>query len=137
MARHIFQGSLSPSLNFATKKVWMIELSCVNVIQYCMMIGWTYLESSSFILFASNLKQLVIEIPEGICSKLYFYAHFTRASQQKVKTHIISQKCLFQDRSSSLGNLRIVFLIGEVVFPPTPILGCLSQDLCQRDLQYL
>ena len=30
-----------------------------------------------------------------------------------------------------------LFLIGEVVFPPTPILGCLSQDSCQQDLQYL
>ena len=30
-----------------------------------------------------------------------------------------------------------LFLIGEVVSPPTPIFGCLSQDLCRRDLQYL
>ena len=113
-------------LNFARQsQVWM------DVIQCCMMISWTYLESSSFILFASNLKWLVTEIPEGICSELYFYAHFTRALRKKVKAHVISQKCLFQDRSSSLENLRIMFLIGEVVSPPTPILGCLSQDSCQ------
>jgi hypothetical protein len=44
-----------------------------------MMIGWPYLALSSFILSASNLKWLVIEIPEGIFSQLYFYAYFTRA----------------------------------------------------------
>ena len=85
-------------LNFARQsQVWM------DVIQCCMMIGWTYLESSSFILFASNLKWLVTKIPEGIFSQLYFYAHFTRALRKKVKALVISQKCLFFDRSSSPG----------------------------------
>ena len=106
-----------PHLNFARQnQVWM------DVIKCCRINCWTYLGSSSFILFASNLEWLVTIIPEGIFSQLCFYAHFTRVSQQKVKTHIISQKCLFQDRSSSLGNLRIVFQIGEVVisrFMPT------------------
>jgi hypothetical protein len=60
-----------------------------------MMIGWTYLASSSFILFASNLEWLVTKIPEEIFSQLYFYAHFTRALQQKVEAHVITQKCLF------------------------------------------
>jgi len=45
-----------------------------------------------------------------------------------VKTCVISQKCLFWDKSSSLGNLWISFLIGEVVSPPTPTSGYLSQD---------
>ena len=121
-----FREAQPPGLNFARQSQVQMD-----VIQCYMMIGWTYLESSSFILFASNLKSLVTKIPEGICSELYFYAHFTRALRKKVKAHVISQKCLFQDRSSSLENLRIVFLIGEVVFPPTPILGCLSQDSCQ------
>jgi hypothetical protein len=31
-----------------------------------MIIGWTYLVSSSFILFASNLEWLVTKIPEGV-----------------------------------------------------------------------
>ena len=30
-----------------------------------------------------------------------------------------------------------LFLIVEVVSPPTPIFGYPSQDLCQQDLQYL
>ena len=30
-----------------------------------------------------------------------------------------------------------LFLIGEVVSPLTPTFGWLSQDSCQRDLQYL
>ena len=115
-----------PHLNFARQnQVWM------DVIQCCMMIGWTYLESSSFILFASNLEWLVTIIPKEIFSQLCFYAYFIRVSQQKVKTHIIFQKCLFQDRSSSLGNLRIASLISEVVSPPTPTFVYLSQDSCQ------
>jgi hypothetical protein len=60
-----------------------------------MMIGWTYLASSSFVLFASNLGWLVTKIFEGIFSQLYLYTQFTRASQQKVPTHDISQKSLF------------------------------------------
>ena len=74
-----------PHLNFARQnQVWM------DVIQCCMMIGWTYLALSSFILFASNLEWLVTKIPEGIFSQLYFYAHFTKASQQKVRAHVKS-----------------------------------------------
>jgi hypothetical protein len=46
-----------------------------------MMIGWTYLESPSFILVALNLEWLVIKIPEGIVSELYFYTHYIRSSQ--------------------------------------------------------
>ena len=64
-----------PQLEFCRKnQVWM------DVIQCCMMIGWTYLESSSFIFFASNLEWLVIKISEEIFSQIYLYAHFTRAS---------------------------------------------------------
>ena len=88
-------------MNFARQnQVWM------DVIQCCMVIGWTYLESSFFILFATNPEWLVTKIPDGIFSQLYFYAYFTRVSQQKVKTHIIFQKCLLEDKSLSLGNLR-------------------------------
>jgi hypothetical protein len=45
-----------------------------------MIIGWTYLGSSSFILSALNLKWLVTTIPKGIFSH-YFYAHFIRAKR--------------------------------------------------------
>ena len=112
-----------PCLNFARQsQVWM------DVIQCCMMIGWTYLESSSFILFASILEWLVTKIPKGIFSQLCFCAHFTRALQKKMKAHVISQKCLLQDKSLSLGNLRIVLQVGEVVSPPTLVFMYLSQD---------
>jgi hypothetical protein len=60
-----------------------------------MMIGWTYLALSSFVLFASNLEWLVTKILKEIFSQLYYYAHFTRALQQKVEAHVISRKCLF------------------------------------------
>ena len=97
-----FKEAHSPGLNFVRQsQVWM------DVIQCCMMIGWTYHESSSFILFASNQESLVTKIPKGIFSQLCFYAHFTRALQQKLKAHVISRKCLLQDKSLSLGNLLI------------------------------
>ena len=44
-----------------------------------MMIGWTYLESSSFVLFASNLEWLVIIIPEGIFFIIMFLCSFHKA----------------------------------------------------------
>jgi hypothetical protein len=46
-----------------------------------MMIGWTYLDSSPFILFASNIEWLVTKIPKEIFLQLYFYAHFTRVKR--------------------------------------------------------
>ena len=56
-----------PGLEFLQKnQVWK------DVIKYCMIIGWTYLASSSFILFASNKEWLVTKIPEGIFSQLYY-----------------------------------------------------------------
>ena len=100
----------------------------MDVIKCCMIIGWTYRASSFFILFASNLKWLVAKIPEGIFSQLYFYAHFTRASKQKGESSCYLPKVLVLDKSSSLGNLRIMFLNGEVVSPPTPTFVYLSQD---------
>ena len=80
------------------------------MIQHCMIIGWTYLESSSFILFTSNLKWLVIKMPEGIFSQLCFYAYFTRVSQQKVKTHylpkvlVLGQKLVLGKPSNCVSN---------------------------------
>jgi hypothetical protein len=53
------------------------------MIQCCTMIGWTYLVSSSFILFALNLEWLVTKILEGIFLQLYFYTH----KDKKVKAH--------------------------------------------------
>jgi hypothetical protein len=70
----IFREAQSPYLNFARQnQVWM------DVIQCCLMIGWTYLALSSFVLFASNMQWLVTKVPEGIFSQLYCCAHFTRA----------------------------------------------------------
>ena len=71
MAWNVFREVYPPAWILQQNQVWMIELSCVNVIQCCMIIGWTYLTSSSFILFASNLEWLVTKIPEGIFSQLY------------------------------------------------------------------
>ena len=76
----------------------------MDVIQCCMMIGWTYLESSSFILFASNLKRLVTEISEGICSELYFYAQFTWALQKRSKSSCYLPKVLVLGHKLVLGK---------------------------------
>ena len=41
-----------------------------------MMIGWTYLESSSFVFFASNLEWLVTIILEAIFFTIMFLCSF-------------------------------------------------------------
>jgi hypothetical protein len=55
--------------------------------------------------FCSNLEWLVTKIPKGIFSQLYFYAHFTRVLQQKVKAHAIFRSACFRTKSLSLENL--------------------------------
>ena len=84
-------------------QVWM------DVIKCCMIIGWTYLASSSFILFALNLEWLVTKIPEGIFSQLYFYAHFTWALWKKnscylPKVLVLGQKFILGKPSNCVSN---------------------------------
>ena len=69
--------------------------------------------------------------------RIIFLCSLHKGITEKSKSSCYLPKVLVLGRSSSLGNLWIVFLISEVVSPPTPILGCLSQDSCQSDLQYL
>ena len=107
-------------LNLARQsQVW------TDVIQCCMMIGWTYLESSSFILFASNLEWLVTKIPKEIFSQLYFQAYFTRVLQQKVKTHYLL-KVLVLGQELILGKPFNCTQVGEVVSLPTSTFVYLS-----------
>ena len=44
----------------------------------------------------------------------------SQGQYKKVKAHVISHKSLFWGKSLSLGNLRIVLQVGEMVSPPTP-----------------
>ena len=52
-----------------------------------------------------------------------------------MKERVISRKCLFKDKSSSLENLCILFYVGDVVSPPTPIFNNLSVKLMPRHLK--
>ena len=79
-------------------QVWM------DVIKCCMIIGWTNLESSSFILFTSDLEWLVTKIPKGIFSQIYFYAHFTKASEQKSESSCYLSKVLVLGQKLVLGK---------------------------------
>ena len=76
----------------------------MDVLKCCMINGWTYLGSSSFILFASNLEWLVTKIPEGIFLQIYFYAHFTKASQQKGESSCYLPKVLVLGQKLVLGK---------------------------------
>ena len=40
---------------------------------------------------------------------IIFLCSLHKGIMEKIKAHVISQKCLFWDKSSSFGNLRIVF----------------------------
>ena len=108
-----FREAHPPGLNFARQsQVWM------DVIQCCMMIGWAYLESSSFILFASNLKWLVTEIPEGLCLELYFYAHFIRALRKKSKSSCYLPKMLVLGRHFNLSTMLNLKAFGSTINTP-------------------
>ena len=80
----------------------------MDVIKCCMIIGWTYLVLSSLILFASDLEWLVTKITRRNIFIIIFLCSFHKGiTTKKVKAHVISRKCLLQDKSSSLGNLLI------------------------------
>jgi hypothetical protein len=98
------------------------------MIQCCIMIGWTYLESSSFILFALSLEWLVTKIPKGIFCSYIFLCSIHKDIKAKGESSCYLSKVLALGQSSSLGNLLIALLIGEVVSPPTPTFMYLSQD---------
>ena len=95
-----------PQLEFCRKnQVWM------DVIQCCMMIGWTYLESSSFILFASNLEWLVTIIPEGIFFIIMFLCTFHKSittegenSYYLLKVLVLGQKLVLGKPSNRVSN---------------------------------
>jgi hypothetical protein len=129
MWHKIFQRSSSRTLEFCKAESSLDDRTLMCECDSVLHDNW--LDVSYVVIlhsFSSNLEWLVTKIPEGIFSQLYFYAHFIRISQQKMKTHVISQKCLFKDKSSSLGNLRIVFLVGEVVSLPTSTFMYPTQD---------
>ena len=97
--QEMFLEKSIPYLEFCRKnQVWM------DVIQCCMMISWTYLALSSLILFASNLEWLVTKIPKGIFSQIYFYAHFTKASEQKSESSGYLSKVLVLGQELVLGK---------------------------------
>ena len=76
----------------------------MDVIQCCMMIGWTYLESSSFNLFASNLEQLVIIIPEGIFFTIMFLCSFHKGITAEGENSYYLPKVLILGQKLVLGK---------------------------------
>jgi hypothetical protein len=112
-----------PHLNFAWQnQIWM------DVIQCCMIIGWTYLASSSFILFTSNLEWLVTKIPKEIFLQLYFYAHFTKdITTKRWKLTLSPESACFRQKLI-LGKPSNCAQVGKVVSPSTLTFMYLSQD---------
>ena len=85
----IFQRSSSPTLEFCKAK------SSLDGCDSMLHDGW--LDIPGFVIlhsFCFKPGMVSDKNTEGIFSQLCFYAHFTRALQQKVKAHVISQKCL-------------------------------------------
>ena len=119
----IFQRSPSPGLNFARQsQVWM------DVIKCCMIIGWTYLESSSFILFASNLEWLVTKRPEGIFFTIMFLCSLHKGIIAKGESPRYLPKVLALGQKLILGKPSNCTQVSEVVYPPTSTFVYLSQD---------
>ena len=130
--QEMFLEKSIPQLEFCRKnQVWM------DVIQCCMMIGWAYLALSSLILFASNLEWLVTKIPERIFSQLYFYAHFTRASQQKGESSCYLPKVLVLGQKLVLGKPLNCVSSWWSGFSSNTNLWVPILRFTQRDLQYL
>ena len=77
-----------------------------------MMIGWTYLESSSFVLFASNLEWLVTIIPEGIFFTIMFLCSFHKGITAEDENSYYLLKVLALGQKLILGKLLIALLIG-------------------------
>ena len=118
-----FREAHPPGLIFARQsQVWM------DVIQCCMMVGWTYLALSSFILFASNLEWLVTKIPKGIFSQLCFYVHFIKGITAKSESSCYLSKVLALGQNLVLGKSSNCTQVGEVVSPLIPTSRYLSQD---------
>ena len=106
----------------------MIELSCVNVIQCCMIIGWTYLTSSSFILFSSNIEWLVTKNARRNIFIIMFICSLHKGITAKSESSCYLLKVLVLGQKLVLGKPSNCTQIGEVVFPPTSTFVYLSQD---------
>jgi hypothetical protein len=116
----IFKRSPYPKLEFCRTEL--------NLDGYDLMLHDDWLDIPCIVIlrpFAPSLEWLVTKIPEGIFLQLYFYAHFIRA---KCESSCYLSIVLALEHKLVLRKPRIVFLIGEVVSPPTPIFGYLSQD---------
>ena len=109
MAWNVFREVYRPAWILKQNQVWMIELSCVNVIQCCIMIGWTYLVSSSLVLFASNLEWLVTQIHEGIFSQLYFMLISQGHYSKRWKLMLSSESVTFRTKPHPWKTFELCF----------------------------
>ena len=122
---NFFREAHPPGLKFANQsQVWM------DVIQCCMMIGWTYLESSSFVLFASNLEWLVTKSTRRNIFTIIFLCSLHKGITAQGESSCYLPKVLALGQQLVLGKPSNCTQICEVVSPPTPTFGCLSQNSC-------
>ena len=128
----IFQRSSSPTLEFCKAKSSLD--GCDSMLHDDWLdIPWVIIVHS----FCFKPKMVSDRNTRGNMFRIIFLCSLHKGITEKSKSSCYLSKVLVLGQSSSLGNLRIVFQIGEVVSPPTPTLVCLSQYSCQRDLQYL
>ena len=88
----------------------------IHVIQCCIMIGWTYLVLSSFVLFFSKPEMVRDKNTQRNIFTIISLCSLHRGIMAKDK-HLcyFPQSACFRTKSSSLGKLQIVIQDGEVV----------------------
>jgi hypothetical protein len=120
MARNVFfYESLSPKLEFCKNQDWM------NVIECCMMIGWTYLVFVIPSFFLLQPGRVSDKNTRRNISQLYLYARFARALQQEGEHSCYDLRVLvLGHKACPWETFKMCF--GEVVSLPTPTYEHLS-----------
>ena len=79
------------------------------MIQRCMIIGWTYLESSSFILFASNLEWLVTKNAQRNIFTTMFLCLFHKGITAEGENSLSSKSACFRTEARPWETLELCF----------------------------
>ena len=118
----IFQRNPSPRLEFCKEsQVWM------DVIQCCMMIGWTYLESSSHSFFAIKPGMVSDQNTQRNIFIIIFLFLFHKGITVEGENSYYLLKVLALGQKLILGKPSNCTQVGEVS-PPTSTFVYLSQD---------
>ena len=112
-----------PHLNFVGQnQVWM------DVIQCCMMIGWTYLALSSFILFCFKPRMVSDKNNRRNIFTIIILVLFHKGITTEGKNSYYLPNVLVLGQELVLGKPSNCTQVGEVVSPPTSTFVYLSQD---------